>query len=127
MYIKISPRWFNQRFVEVIPWLLRNELIDMAFTIEQFLEVAIESWNEWDNKPPTTEFRSDALTEWAIRAWVQPALSARFVQLLQLTKDEIVGSECELNSCPDSSVGRRVWTEFSGREFKSHDLNYSYF
>ena len=31
----------------------------------------------------TTEFRSDALTDWAIRPWVQLALRANFVQLLQ--------------------------------------------
>ena len=30
-----------------------------------------------------TEFRSDALTVWAIRPWVQLALRANFVQLLQ--------------------------------------------
>ena len=31
----------------------------------------------------TTEFRSDALTDWAIRSWVQLALIANFVQRLQ--------------------------------------------
>ena len=31
-----------------------------------------------------------------------------------------VGSECKLNSWPDSSVGYSVWTEFSGHGFKSH-------
>ena len=31
----------------------------------------------------TTEFRSDSLTDWAIRPWVQLALRANFVQLLQ--------------------------------------------
>ena len=34
-------------------------------------------------EPSTTEFRSDALTEWAIRPWVQLPLRANFVQLLQ--------------------------------------------
>ena len=34
-------------------------------------------------EPTTTEFRSDALTEWAIRSWVQLALRANFVQLFQ--------------------------------------------
>ena len=34
-------------------------------------------------KPTTTEFRSDALTNWAIRSWVQFTLRANFVQLLQ--------------------------------------------
>ena len=34
-------------------------------------------------EPTTTEFRSDALTDWAIRPWVQLALRANFVQLLQ--------------------------------------------
>ena len=39
------------------------------------------AWEEFD--PTTTEFRSDALTDWAIRPWVQVALRAHFVQLLQ--------------------------------------------
>ena len=34
-------------------------------------------------EPTTTEFHSDALTNWAIRSWVQLALRANFVQLLQ--------------------------------------------
>ena len=34
-------------------------------------------------EPTTTEFRSDALTDWAIRPWIQLALRANFVQLLQ--------------------------------------------
>ena len=33
--------------------------------------------------PTTTEFHSDALTDWAIRPWIQLALRANFVQLLQ--------------------------------------------
>ena len=33
----------------------------MVFTTEGFLEVAIESWPEWDLKPMITQFRSDAL------------------------------------------------------------------
>ena len=45
----------------------------MVFTIEGFLEEAIENWAEaWVGfEPTTTEFRSDALTNWAIRSWVQ--------------------------------------------------------
>ena len=34
-------------------------------------------------EPTTTEFRPDALTDWAIRPWVQLALGSNFVQLLQ--------------------------------------------
>ena len=34
-------------------------------------------------EPTTTEFHSDALTDWTIRSWVQLALRANFVQLLQ--------------------------------------------
>ena len=34
-------------------------------------------------EPMTTEFRLDAPTSWAIRPWVQVALRAKFVQLLQ--------------------------------------------
>ena len=38
-------------------------------------------WVEFE--PTTTEFRSDALTDWAIRPWVQLALRANFVQIIQ--------------------------------------------
>ena len=34
-------------------------------------------------EPTTTEFRSDALSDWVIRPWVQVALKANFVQPLQ--------------------------------------------
>ena len=34
-------------------------------------------------EPTTTEVRSDALTDWAIRPWVQLGLRPNFVQLLQ--------------------------------------------
>ena len=34
-------------------------------------------------EPTTTEFHSDALTDWAIRPWVQLALRANSVQLFQ--------------------------------------------
>ena len=43
-----------------------------------FFEVAIESRPE----STTTELYSDALTDWAIRPWVQLAFRANFVQLL---------------------------------------------
>ena len=33
-------------------------------------------------EPTTTEFRSEALTDWAIRSWVQLVLRANFIQLL---------------------------------------------
>ena len=43
-------------------------------------------------EPTTTEFRSDVLTDWAIRPWVQLALRANFVQLLFFLpkKDNII-------------------------------------
>ena len=34
-------------------------------------------------EPTTTEFHSDALTDWALRSWVQLALRAKFLQLLK--------------------------------------------
>ena len=46
-------------------------------------------WSSYRNlawvgfEPIATEFRSDALTDWAIRSWVQVALRANFVQLHQ--------------------------------------------
>ena len=52
---------------------------------EGVFEVAVESWPEWDlnPRPLNTESLSDALTDGAIRPWVQLALRANFVQVLQ--------------------------------------------
>ena len=52
--------------------------IYMVFTIEGLFKLTIESF-----EPKTTEFRSDALTDWVIRRWAQLALRANLVQLLQ--------------------------------------------
>ena len=58
-----------------------------------FLYVYIHHWQIfWSSyrtlawvgfEPPTTEFCSNALTDWAMRPWVQLALRATFLQLLQ--------------------------------------------
>ena len=53
---------------------LRWIYIYMVFITEGFFEVAIESWPEWDLNP--RPLNSDALTDWAIRPWVQLALRA---------------------------------------------------
>ena len=53
----------------------------MLFTTEVALESCLLAWVGFE--PTTTEFRSYALTDWAIRPWVQLALRANFVQLLQ--------------------------------------------
>ena len=52
---------------------------------EGVFEVAVESWPEWDlnPRPLNTESLSDALTDGAMRPWVQLALRANFVQVLQ--------------------------------------------
>ena len=42
---------FKRNIAQVITWVQRNELIHMLFTTERFLEVAIESWSEWDLNP----------------------------------------------------------------------------
>ena len=42
-------------------------------------------------RPTTTEFHSDALTDWAFRSWVQLAIRANFVQLLQFHRLFSVG------------------------------------
>ena len=60
----------NQKFIEVITYAKRNELIHIVFTTEGLFELVIESW-------------SDVLTGRAIRLWVHLALRASFVQLLQ--------------------------------------------
>ena len=48
----------------------------------RIFEIAIESWPEWDLNPwPLNSVQT--LTNWAIRPWVQFAVRANFVQLLQ--------------------------------------------
>ena len=57
---------------------------NIVFSTERFF------WNSYRKlawvrvEPTTTEFRSDALTDWAIMPWVQLALRANFVQLLSI-------------------------------------------
>ena len=41
-------------------------------------------------EPTTTEFRSDAVTYWAIRPWVQLTLRASFLELLQFHRIYII-------------------------------------
>lgn len=38
----------------------------MVFISEGFLEAATENWSEWGFNPPSSEFRSDDLTDRAI-------------------------------------------------------------
>ena len=45
--------FFKRNLAQVITWVQRNELIHMVFTTEGFVEVAIESWPEWDLNPRT--------------------------------------------------------------------------
>ena len=52
-------------------------MVYMVFTTERFFEVAIESWLEWDSNPP----RLNSVQ--TLQQWVQLALRANFVQLLQ--------------------------------------------
>ena len=42
---------FKRNLAQVITWVQWNELIHMVFTIEGFLEVAIENCPEWDLNP----------------------------------------------------------------------------
>ena len=75
-------------------------------TTECFFEVAMESLYE----STTTEFRSDALTDWAIRSWVQLALRANFGQLFQFHHLFSVKFHfgCGLRQSP-----RLIWLRFS--------------
>ena len=44
----------------------------MVFTTEKFLEVI---------EPTTTEFRSESLTDWAIRQWAQLELIVEYIYI----------------------------------------------
>ena len=76
-------------------------------------------------EPTTTEFHSDALTDWAIDKhgdWQRQTaeMKSEVEQTMKLEQLQKVHSECELKSWPDSLVGWSMWTKFSGRGFKSH-------
>ena len=43
--------YHNQNLPQVITCLLWMQLVHMGFTTECFLEVAIESWSEWESNP----------------------------------------------------------------------------
>ena len=70
-----------------------NRHFKMHVSIKIYMVFTIHHWRIlWSNyrklawvgfEPITVEFCSDALTDWAIRPWVQLALRANFVQLLQ--------------------------------------------
>ena len=55
----------------------------MVFMTEGFFRSSYSKLARVGFQPTTTEFRSEALTNWAIRPWVQLTLRANFVQLLQ--------------------------------------------
>ena len=57
--------------------------IIMVFTTEEFFRSSYRKLARVGFEPTITEFRSDAQTDWAIKPWVQLALRANFVRLLQ--------------------------------------------
>ena len=65
-------------------------------------------------EPATTELRSDALTDWAIRAWVELTLRAKFVQLLQFHRFFSVTFHFD---CLALSVATFILIEVSCREW----------
>ena len=64
-------------------------------------------------EPMTTEFRSEALTEWAIKPWVQLTPRANFVQLIQAHR---VFSATFHFDCLPSSVPTFILIEFFCRK-----------
>ena len=66
--------YFNRSFLQIIPWVIHHRPILWS----SYRKL---TWAGFE--PRTTKLRSDALTGWAIRQWVQLALRANFVQLLQ--------------------------------------------
>ena len=57
----------------------------------------------------TTKFRSDALTNWAIRPWVQLTLRANFVQLLQFN----LFAQCSQFILAIAIVSRHIWFKWN--------------
>ena len=78
MYVCVYARVFL-----VLDLSLTPEICIMADSIHHWRII----WSSYKKlawvgfEPTTTEFRSDAPTDWAIRPWVVLALSANFVQL----------------------------------------------
>ena len=102
----VQPLQFYRLFSVTFPFGCLPSSVAMFILIEVFCSVgnhmSVAEWADtygihhwlilWSSygklswvgfEPTATEFRSDALTDWAIRPWVRLALRAKFVQLLQ--------------------------------------------
>ena len=100
---------------ETTPWLVLSNRFLKKLTI--FYKKRYFSEHPWpiftDNQNSCDYLRGDWRTQKA-------QMKRDTEQTMKLKQLYQVGSECELNSWPDSSVGENVWTEFSSRGFKSH-------
>ena len=73
---------FKQTLAKVIPWVA--EWIDTRGIHHwKISSISYREFSPVEVNPRTTQFHSDALTDWATWPWVQLALRAKFVQLLQ--------------------------------------------
>ena len=74
--------FFKLNLAQVIT-LAVKWLIHMVFITEEICRRSYRKLVWVGFKPRTATFHSDALTNWAIRPWIQPAVRANFVQLFQ--------------------------------------------
>ena len=79
-----SPRFFQSKFcwgnhMSVAEWVDTYGIYHWMIIWGSYRKLALVEF-----EPTATEFRSDGLTDWAIRPWVQLALRANFLLLLQL-------------------------------------------
>ena len=74
--------YFNLNFLEVITWVAEwTDTYDIHHWRILWNSYRRNGWVRFE--PTTTEFRSDARTDWPIGSWVKLALRANFVQQLQ--------------------------------------------
>ena len=79
MYIYIYIYIYCYILIMLLSFLLL--LLYLVTSIYVYIYIYKLAWVGFE--PTTTEFRSYALSDWAIRPWVQPALRANFVQTRQ--------------------------------------------
>ena len=80
MYIWFTTRWFTVYFE------MTCDDIYMVFTIEGLFWSSYTKLAWVGFEPTATEFRSDALSDWAIRPWVQLAIRVQLALIFHLIK-----------------------------------------
>ena len=86
--LRLSPQWLcgNSCLQAHLASVRFKHSVCRGSLMSTYIRIPWSSYRKFarvGSEPTTTEFRSDTLTDWTIRPWVQLALRANFVQPLQ--------------------------------------------